>query len=471
MLPKKEFSNWPYYKNMNPADAEYYIREAAKQKAISATGVEDFPQLFQRITTPVAVYTPDAIANINQHKKDSVGYADGKDSENWLTNALIGMSVADNSAIATAAGWKKDRSGKWVQRPTKADKQLGQNLAMLSTMSPTHPATVAIGGLVGKLSNLANIKRVYGMELNGVKLTKQGTENFFKDLIYGNATPEALAYLPQNLLPKTQTIPSDVYQSIANSTIPRMIKYRPNMTPMQLAKKLDDVFRDTKYFEFPSEVFERAGKSQFGGFFNPATNSIVVRYGFPETKFHEFRHGINYAIPRTKEEQLMGKRAFTSEFDAPIEDAFTSFGDIRRNAIGLKNDLYMPLNQQNALLDNMSISEFSNSAEHANGYMSRYFANLRQKYGYIPTPILDALRYGAKNYGVNTGLALTIPTTFDARRYKNGKDGIYIKPANRGKFTDLKKRTGHSASWFKAHGTPAQKKMAVFALNARKWKH
>ena len=48
---------------------------------------------------------------------------------------------------------------------------------------------------------------------------------------------------------------------------------------------------------------------------------------------------------------------------------------------------------------------------------------------------------------------------------------IRIKPENRGKFTALKKRTGHSASWFKAHGTPAQKKMAVFALNAKKWKH
>lgn len=46
---------------------------------------------------------------------------------------------------------------------------------------------------------------------------------------------------------------------------------------------------------------------------------------------------------------------------------------------------------------------------------------------------------------------------------------IHIKPENRGKFTALKKRTGHSASWFKAHGTPAQKKMAVFALNSRRW--
>lgn len=55
--------------------------------------------------------------------------------------------------------------------------------------------------------------------------------------------------------------------------------------------------------------------------------------------------------------------------------------------------------------------------------------------------------------------------------YKDGKSPIYIKPANRGKFTALKKRTGHSASWFKENGTPEQKKMAVFALNAKKWKH
>lgn len=53
------------------------------------------------------------------------------------------------------------------------------------------------------------------------------------------------------------------------------------------------------------------------------------------------------------------------------------------------------------------------------------------------------------------------------------RDGgsIHIKPENRGKFTALKERTGHSATWFKENGTPAQKKMATFALNARKWHH
>ena len=62
------------------------------------------------------------------------------------------------------------------------------------------------------------------------------------------------------------------------------------------------------------------------------------------------------------------------------------------------------------------------------------------------------------------------PTIITAKRKADGGK-IHIKPENRGKFTALKKRTGHSASWFKAHGTPAQKKMAVFALNSRKWKH
>ena len=57
------------------------------------------------------------------------------------------------------------------------------------------------------------------------------------------------------------------------------------------------------------------------------------------------------------------------------------------------------------------------------------------------------------------------------KRVESGKSGIHIKPENRGKFTALKKRTGKASTWYKEHGTPAQKKMAVFALNARKWKH
>lgn len=64
----------------------------------------------------------------------------------------------------------------------------------------------------------------------------------------------------------------------------------------------------------------------------------------------------------------------------------------------------------------------------------------------------------------------SISDTAQGTSFSDG-GSIHIKPENRGKFTALKKRTGHSATWFKEHGTPAQKKMATFALNARHWKH
>ena len=57
------------------------------------------------------------------------------------------------------------------------------------------------------------------------------------------------------------------------------------------------------------------------------------------------------------------------------------------------------------------------------------------------------------------------------KRSLKSNGGIYIKPSHRGRFTALKERTGHSTTWFKENGTPAQKKMATFALNAAKWNH
>lgn len=78
---------------------------------------------------------------------------------------------------------------------------------------------------------------------------------------------------------------------------------------------------------------------------------------------------------------------------------------------------------------------------------------------------LDELTDEAIARATNSGLLEPSITQYAS----GGK--IHIKKENRGKFTALKKRTGHSASWFKAHGTPAQRKMATFALNARKWHH
>jgi len=49
--------------------------------------------------------------------------------------------------------------------------------------------------------------------------------------------------------------------------------------------------------------------------------------------------------------------------------------------------------------------------------------------------------------------------------------GIHINPANKGKFTATKKKTGKSTEALTHSKNPLTKKRAVFAQNAKKWKH
>lgn len=54
--------------------------------------------------------------------------------------------------------------------------------------------------------------------------------------------------------------------------------------------------------------------------------------------------------------------------------------------------------------------------------------------------------------------------------YDKGKS-IHINPANRGKFNATKKRTGKTTEQLAHSKNPLTRKRAIFALNARKWKH
>lgn len=49
--------------------------------------------------------------------------------------------------------------------------------------------------------------------------------------------------------------------------------------------------------------------------------------------------------------------------------------------------------------------------------------------------------------------------------------GIHIKKENRGKFTETKKRTGKTTEELTHSKNPITRKRAIFAQNARKWKH
>ena len=63
------------------------------------------------------------------------------------------------------------------------------------------------------------------------------------------------------------------------------------------------------------------------------------------------------------------------------------------------------------------------------------------------------------------------PVITDNTSFDCGKSGIYINPANRGKFNATKKRTGKTTEELSHSKNPLTRKRAQFALNARKWKH
>ena len=51
------------------------------------------------------------------------------------------------------------------------------------------------------------------------------------------------------------------------------------------------------------------------------------------------------------------------------------------------------------------------------------------------------------------------------------ESGIHIDPKNKGKFTATKKATGKSTEELTHSKNPLTRKRAIFAQNAKKWKH
>ena len=145
---------------------------------------------------------------------------------------------------------------------------------------------------------------------------------------------------------------------------------------------------------------------------------------------------------------------------------------------------YKELKRQQDIARNRALASYENAADAADTQSDlNAMANFAAFGG--PLGIWGGYGSGAIDYelakenlgikalnAANKGKLTSLPNSFSSELNTFADGGkIYIKPENRGKFTALKERTGKSATWFKEHGTPAQKKMATFALNSRKWKH
>lgn len=73
----------------------------------------------------------------------------------WFRNTTIGAS--DSPAIMAASGWQQDKNGNWFQQRTEGSDKLADNLAVISTFSPTNPSNVALQGIA------KGAKWIYGM--------------------------------------------------------------------------------------------------------------------------------------------------------------------------------------------------------------------------------------------------------------------------------------------------------------------
>lgn len=99
--------------------------------------------------------------------------------QNWFTKATIGAAMIENPTVMTASGWKQDKSGNWIQKPTKETDQLADNLAKISEVTWTAPT------LIGDVGILYNIVR------HPIQSART-TYNIGKDLLWFARNPRSV---------------------------------------------------------------------------------------------------------------------------------------------------------------------------------------------------------------------------------------------------------------------------------------
>lgn len=362
-------------------------------------------------------------------------------------------------------------------------------------------------------------KYIYGRKINGLSVdpfdvVKQPyydalNEQWSKDVAIGLST--------------------DAKQSLLDETIARNVRAfeEQGVDPLAIQEyrnRAAALMDDVRVGRYTNQDYIKAGKDDIGGFYDDKRNflSVNTESGFPDgfVEKHEGRHLLDYKLD---DDILMGTNPYRnnlgSDFDSDAtakamtmavqkqnavltkaydmdfvnlpntkyagslegyphmeREAVTTNADSRRILFDKKHANNWSLELKDKLIDKVPKEDIFDAVEQANGYGRRYIQFLRDN-GKLTEEKANQFREAMKYKGI-----LAVPMAVGAGygliggsnnvTFNKGKDsGIHIKPQNRGKFNKLRQRTGKSASWFKAHGTPAQKKMATFALNARKWEH
>ena len=290
--------------------------------------------------------------------------------------------------------------------------------------------------------------------------------------------------------------PEDLLKTGARKIFNKAVRYIPLPVSEQ---RVNQMFEFVPRADFSTNVLERRpvvdytdeiSKSDLGTYITEGGESEVFENaGFPgqllkekggviktAQDFEDLQDFVNHDLMQNRLPGALPLRyeGYTHE---PVVERLAG----RNGVITRRRDIFKPVYSQKKVdvTDEIADPWHTIFKDRENWELSDAYIQQLKDLGYIPNGRgyynVKGFPYeigdlGPNNTGYDAGGNFVI---FDPLIHWNaGKDsGIHIKPENRGKFTRLKKRTGKSASWFKAHGTPAQKKMAVFALNSRKWSH
>ena len=410
----------------------------------------------------------------------------GDKKQNWFTRATLGAMMADSPAVAQASGWTHSNNGDIVQteQDSEGAKKLRAALAEIAAMPLTDLAVdVAGAAVVGtrtykamRLAREMNRALKSGEYDAAIEMARKASSDSPKNISH------IVSLSPRNNLveltePSTiRLTPDDIrYMNYDFGSGTGYSGYTPTNQSADAARFVQDVnegvtwglnrgkLKPSSSVDMSGSIGEHIGGGGEASVFADANDGgRVLKVLADDTPFEDRLGNVG---------NLMRDNVIF--YDTPADavsaaERFVSEKNMRPYNIVQNVEGYIPSKttpgKYHPVISQARVRGGMPSVEQMGKFEDPFFRrnNILNEYDMPEWYDLDLepFNVGELPNGVLMGIDLK-------------KDGgrIHIKPENRGKFTALKKRTGHSASWFKAHGTPAQKKMAVFALNSKHWSH
>lgn len=262
-----------------------------------------------------------------------------------FSNASIGAAMAENPSVMTASGWKKVGDS-WKQESSKGSEQLKDNLAVLSSFSPTHPVSILFEKglpLVFKAGKVAK---------NGFSSINPSSSNTSGRIV----TPE---------------------QFYSSDVVPRSFLRFNN--PIQKPLK-DFSFRRTTLPE------------KQAGFFNRATGEVVINnklapFEDSSTRVHEFRHKLDEMYKRIQPQNQLLESSYkvysgaANKGSSLLEEKMATNTELRYQLFNDFTQKYgrIPTVQElNKYIDNLSVKDLSSKLYRVNGYGQDYVGTFKK---------------------------------------------------------------------------------------------